>query len=385
MTLIGRDVLVVGGGIAGMSIARAFALRGASVRVLEQAAEITEVGAGIQISPNGGRVLEALGLAQAFAAVSDPSVAVCLKTETGDDVLRMDLAGRGRFGLVHRADLIEILHAGAREAGVEVVTGARVCEVAQCGAGAAVALEDGTKHRASLVIGAEGGQSPTRALLDGARTPSFTGQVAWRAVVPAPATLPREARVFMSAGRHVVLYPLRGGTLLNIVAVEERSEWTDEGWHHMGDPDAMRASFRAFGGPVAEGLAAVETCGVWGLHRHPVARAWHAPGVALVGDAAHPTLPFLAQGACMALEDAWALVRAFAGHDEDAAALAAYQAARRPRAVRIVNAATANARNYHLSGVRRVAAHTALRVLNSVAPGLMLSRFDWLYGYDATA
>ncbi len=384
MALSGRNVAVIGAGVAGLSVARAMALRGASVTVLEQAPAIAEVGAGLQVSPNGGRVVEALGLGAPFEAVSDASDAVVLRDVAGRRVLRMALAGRGRFALVHRADLIGVLERGARAAGVAIETGARVEGVTLEPRGAAVQVAGRGEWRPDLLVGADGLHSRVRAALEGAAAPRFSGQVAWRALIPCPGGLPAEAQVFMGPGRHLVAYPLRGGSLLNLVAVEERRAWAAEGWHHEGDPGDLRAAFAGFGGPVRDWLAAVDRCAVWGLFRHEVAGRWHAPGVALLGDAAHPTLPFLAQGACMALEDAWALAASLDTGREEAVALAAYQAARRPRVCRIVEAATANARNYHLRGPAASVAHAMLRAADRVASGRVLARFDWLYGHDPT-
>jgi salicylate hydroxylase len=131
-------------------------------------------------------------------------------------------------------------------------------------------------------------------------------------------------------------------------------------------------------------LAQVQHVHLWGLFRHPVAARWHDDRRAILGDAAHPTLPFLAQGASMALEDAWVLADTLSTHDTLAAGLAAYQARRKPRTSRIVAAANSNARAYHLSGLPRIVGHTGLRLLGRVAPATMLSRFDWLYGHDVT-
>ena len=192
----------------------------------------------------------------------------------------------------------------------------------------------------------------------------------------------------MGPGRHLVSYPLRGGTLRNIVAVEERKRWAEESWTLRDDAITLRVAFERFSPRVRGWLTQVEDPWLWGLFRHKVAETWVRPmgqgGAAILGDAAHPTLPFLAQGASMGLEDAWVLANELATHDTLPAALAAYQAKRKPRTTRIVAAANANARAYHLSGLPRMIGHTGLRLLGRVSPGTMLSRFDWLYDHDVT-
>ncbi len=378
MSLIGQQVLVLGAGVAGLAVARALALRGAAVTVLEQAAGLQDVGAGIQISPNGAAVLRGLGLGDPLDAAGLVNRAVVLRTAGGAQVLRMDLAGRD-YRLLHRADLIGLLATGAQDVGVRLRFGAQVASV-QAGA---VTLTGGEALAAPLVIGADGVKSLARAALNGRVAPFFTRQVAWRAVIPGDGG-ETEAEVFMAPGRHLVSYPLRGGTVRNIVAVEERGDWAAEGWSHSDDPANLRAAFTGFAPRVQGWLDQVSDVGLWGLFRHPVARHWHGDAIALVGDAAHPTLPFLAQGANMALEDAWVLAAAVSTHDTLAAALAAYQAARVPRTTRIVEAATRNARVYHAKGLRRMVLHGAMRTAGQVAPWLPLRRFDWLYREDVT-
>ena len=192
----------------------------------------------------------------------------------------------------------------------------------------------------------------------------------------------------MGPGRHLVSYPLRGGTLRNIVAVEERDRWAEESWTLRDDAITLRVAFERFSPRVRGWLTQVEDPWLWGLFRHKVAETWVKPmgqgGVAILGDAAHPTLPFLAQGASMGLEDAWVLANELATHDTLPAALVAYQAKRKPRTTRIVAAANANARAYHLSGLPRMIGHTGLRLLGHLSPGTMLNRFDWLYDHDVT-
>lgn len=393
MSLIGQQVTVLGAGVAGLAVARALALRGAQVTVLEQADAIREVGAGLQISPNGAAVLRALGLQAELDAASLRAQAVELRDGLdGDLVLRMDLAklrpGQG-WHFLHRADLIALLLDGARATGVDVRLLMRIDAVDLSGAKPRLTTAQSTVIEADLVIGADGLHSPLRAALNGATQPFFTNQVAWRAVIPNDPTDAAIAEVHMGPGRHLVSYPLRGGAWRNIVAVEERRRWVEEGWSLRDDPMELRLAFESFSPRVQGWLQQVEDVWLWGLFRHPVAPVWHhalsAGAVAILGDAAHPTLPFLAQGANMALEDAFVLARSLAGHDSIPAALASYQAARAPRCARIVKAANGNARAYHLSGPARDIAHAGLRLGGWLAPGLALKRFDWLYQHDVTA
>lgn len=393
MSLIGQPVTVIGAGVAGLAIARAMALRGAQVTVLEQADAIREVGAGLQISPNGACVLRALGLQAALDAASTRAEAVQLVDgPTGEPVTRLDLArlrpGQG-YHFLHRADLIALLLNGAEEAGVTLRLLSRIEGVDLSGQHPAVTLEGGERIDTPLLIGADGLHSKTRTALNGAETPFFTHQVAWRAVIPCEPGAAPVAEVHMGPGRHLVSYPLRGGSLRNIVAVEERQKWAEESWTLRDDPMDLRLAFEGFSSRVRGWLSQVEDPWLWGLFRHTVAGTWVKPmgqgGAVILGDAAHPTLPFLAQGASMGLEDAWVLAHSIATHDTLTAALLAYQALRKPRTTRIVAAANANARAYHLSGLPRMIGHTGLRLLGKVSPGTMLSRFDWLYDHDVTS
>jgi salicylate hydroxylase len=384
MRLDDMRIAVIGAGIGGLAVARALALRGADVTVMEQAAGIAEVGAGLQISPNGFAVLAALGLADALRSVR--GAAVHLRDYRGAGVLRLDLGrlGRAGFHFVHRADLIDLLAEGARAAGARFRLLQKVTGV-DPGPRPRVETASGAAFEADLVIGADGLHSVARTALNGITAPFFTRQVAWRALIPNDANHGPEVRVHMGPLRHVVSYPLREGSLLNLVAVQERAAWTSESWSQTDDPDALRAAFADFGGEVREMLAAVDTVHLWGLFRHPVARVWHRGGVAILGDAAHPTLPFMAQGACMALEDAWVLADALGRAETFEEGLTRYQARRETRARRVVEAANRNAWKYHLSfPPLRWAAHTALRVGGAVAPERMIRLFDWIYAHDVT-
>ncbi|MCA3506950.1 MAG: FAD-dependent monooxygenase [Rhodobacter sp.] len=385
MGLTGQSITVLGAGIAGLSCARALALRGARVTVLEQADAIREVGAGLQISPNGAAVLRALGLGAALDRAGLAAEGVRLiDGPSARPVLSMDLGHRD-FRLLHRADLIALLLDGAREAGVEVRLLQRIETVDLTGARPRIVTAEGAALVPDLLIGADGLHSRTRAALNGAAAPVFTGQVAWRAVLPEAVNPAPVAEVHLGPGRHLVSYPLRGGRQRNIVAVEERSRWVEESWSLRDDPMALRLAFAAFSPRVRGWLDRIGEVHLWGLFRHPVARRWHGGRAVLLGDAAHPTLPFLAQGANMALEDAWVLADCLARHDLPEAAFDAYQQARSARCARIVAASAANARAYHLASPLREIAHLGLRIGGWIAPQAALRRYDWIYGLDVTA
>jgi len=237
-----------------------------------------------------------------------------------------------------------------------------------------------------MVIGADGLRSALRGQMLGGDTPRFTGQVAYRAVLEAEGAPPVAPgpTVWIGPGRHLVSYPLRGGRSVNVVAVEARNDWRCESWVEPGDPDALRRGFAGWCPEVAALLARVETCHLWALFdRAPLPR-WSDGRVGLLGDACHPTLPFMAQGAAMAIEDAWVLADALEGRTPQDA-LKAYEFARKPRTSRLQNIARRNGALYHLSGPLGAAGVRArLGLARRLPAGLQLAPLDRVYGYDAT-
>jgi len=379
--LDGFTVGIVGGGIGGLTAALAFADRGASVSVLEQAKEFTEVGAGIQITPNAARVFQALGLLEFLPRIGIEAEAVVpVDGLTGKAITGFDLSAQSpRYHFVHRAKLLEMLVNACIGRGVQLHTNSRVASATDEGV---MSFEDvdATHAQFDLVVFADGIHSIGRALINGPTEPFFAGQVAWRAIVSGSMT--NAAQVIMGPGRHIVLYPL-GPNQINLVAVQERSNWAKEGWNHADDPANLQDAFSDFAPDIRALLEKVETVNLWGLFRHEVAQSWVKGRMTMLGDAAHPTLPFLAQGANLAIEDAYVLARSVE-RDGRVQGLGTYQNMRRPRVIRAIDAANANAKNYHLSGSQRWASHMALRGLGVVAPNAFLRRLSWLYDFDVT-
>ncbi len=364
MDLKTLSAAIVGGGIGGMAVATALAQRGAHVVLYEQAPALEEVGAGLQVSANGQRVLQALGIdASGVAQIS--SGTQMRDGHSGRDVVFLPGPAAGATWYVHRADLLTLLEQAARSAGAEIVLDRFVTP---------------GSLSADILIAADGGQSVWRSAVDGPITPLFTGQVAWRALVDAGDAAAPHASVALGSRAHVVTYPLRQGALTNIVAVEERSAWSEEGWKNKGDIAEFRDRFADFHGPEADWIARAKTVHIWALHLRPVAQRWYKDNVVLLGDAAHPTLPFMAQGACLALEDAWVLSDAIEAGGTVADGLSRYQNARRARAEAVVGLAKGNALKFHLPRPWSWAAHMVL----SMAGTRMARRLDWVYDYDAT-
>lgn len=382
-------VHVVGAGIAGLAAATALARRGATVTVSEQATALEAVGAGIQISPNGAAVLAALGLEADAARLGNRLGAVEMRDgPSGRPVLRLDLDAAGYdhpYRAFHRADLVGMLAEAAAGAG------------AQIRLGHTIGPQNSIPDDCDVTIGADGIRSALRARMfpqgtAGADEPAFTGNVAWRATVPLevyPAPMfdgaADHARLFMGPGRHLVCYPLRARGLLNIVAVEERRAWQAEGWMYPDAPENLRRAFAGMGAEVRALLDPVEIVHAWGLSRHPVPDVWHRGTCGLIGDAVHPTLPFMAQGGNLALEDAWVLAETLAEAPDIETAWRDFTAKRLARVRRAVAAAGRNARIYHMSPAPlRRALHGAMGLAGRIAPEAPLRRFDWLYREDVT-
>jgi 2-polyprenyl-6-methoxyphenol hydroxylase-like FAD-dependent oxidoreductase len=388
--------LIAGGGIAGMAAALALARESWQVTVCEQAAAPAEVGAGLQMSPNATKVLRMLGVFDAVAARAfRPVTAVMRDGCSGRLIYRVALGAMSvaRWGApylhVHRVDLLEVLSSAARRAGADIRGGARVEGYACHPEGPALKLAGGEILAGDLVIGADGIRSALRSQLNGPEAPEFTGQIAWRGTIPAgqlPAGLVApNVTVWAGSGRHLVTYCLRGGSLVNFVAVEERQEWTDEGWSAPGDPADLHRAFTGWHPDVTALLDHVGETFLWGLFGRPEQVRWVDGPMVLIGDAAHPMLPFMAQGAAMALEDVAVLVCKLRAGGDVSGALREYEERRWPRVARVQQKSIENGKLFHRRpGLARQGHWGLVSAVTRLAPGLAAGQLDWLYGHDAT-
>ena len=365
-----QNIAVIGGGLGGLCAALCFARRGASVTVYEQAPSFEEVGAGIQVASNGLRVLRALGLDPSSAFQGEGTT---LHDHLGRRVAVLPNSSSREVRLFHRPELLGLLEAGCQDAGVRLELGAKITP------------EDAPE--ADLFVAADGVKSAFRAhVAPDLAAPEFSGQAAWRALVRPPKPITRGGvSVYMGPGAHVVVYPIQQGELINVVVGEDTAERAAEGWQQEVSQADMAARLSAFGGPVGELIGRAEKVHLWGLFNHKLPPRWSEGNVVLLGDAAHAMLPYMAQGACMAFEDAWALAASWEKYDDPDAALGAYESLRVPRVARVMKAVRANATRFHHSNaVARVIGHTGLRAVSTLAPGLITRQFDWLYNYDVT-
>lgn len=390
-----RKALIAGGGIGGLTCALCLQGTGWDVRVLEQALEISEVGAGLQISPNGMKVLTRLGLEDAVRQNAyEPEILALRHGLTGKTVFEFSIRPdmQRTYGApylqIHRADLIDVLRTALedRRPGA-ILTGTRVDGYQQMDQTVSVQTGD-VVYEADLLVGADGIHSAIRDQMLGPAAPRFTGNVAWRAVVDRAALgdveVPPGAVIWAGPGRHAVTYPLRRGDLVNFVGVVERDDWQKESWTEQGSQQDMARDFPGWA-PLIQRL--IESAGTpyrWALFDRAPLDQWTDDRVALLGDACHPMLPSLAQGACQAIEDAWVLSAHLKSLDIPAA-LTGYVAARQRRAARVQSAARSNLTLFHAVGLGQAAMFGALGLANVVAPGLLRRKYDWVYRHDVTA
>lgn len=392
----GVRVAVVGAGLGGLTAALALLQRGYDVTVYEQAPELGEIGAGVQLSPNAMKVMRALGIEKEILAVAyEPEHHVIRSWRSGRVLSSTplkgalhDAYGAGYYGF-HRADLHLALQRLVPARNVRLgmkCTGVRVDAQS-----ARLAFEDGSEAESDVVIGSDGVHSAIRASLQGPESPRFTGNVCWRGLVPAHAMSPGEISpdmtVWFGPGASFIYYYVRRGELVNWVAMCEADEWRGESWKFEGDRDELIGRYRRWHPTVRKLIDRSDRYLKWALlDRDPLPR-WSEGRVTLLGDAAHPMLPYLAQGACMAIEDGYSIAASLARHPGDiAGALQEYDAVRRKRTARVQLLARARAVENHLtSPVARLKRDIRYALQRYADPSKHTYKIEWIYGHDVTA
>ena len=380
-------ILIAGAGIGGLSAASCLMKAGHQVEIHEQAPQLGEVGAGIQVSANAMHVLRHLGLEDAITAVGvRPEAYVFRLHDTGEVIQRFSLSQEELHGApytqLHRADLHDLLAARARELDRNVVRlNHKVTGFTESADGVELSFADGTSARGDMLIGADGLKSVVRAQMFGAAPATYTGDAAWRAVVPTE-RLPKDLleqvmSVFMGPDGHVVCYYLRDGTLLNFVGIVETDEVSEESWTVKLPWEELKAQYRGWHPALQTVIDAADKdqCYRWSLFNRPPIREWSTERVTLLGDAAHPTLPYLAQGAAMSIEDGAVLTRALGMRDSIADALQLYQRNRVDRTAKIVLQSNANRELFHLRSEAEIRARFSKKDEGD-------DRNSWLYSYN---
>jgi len=388
-----HHILIAGGGIGGMAAALALLNRGHDVDVYEQAPELKEFGAGVQISPNGTRALHALGVFKTLRQLScDTEGKEVRLWNTGRTWKLFDLGAEAieRYGFpyvtVFRPDLLQVLVDAVRARKPDAIhLGRRAIGVTQREGQVTFSLEDGEIVEGNALIGADGVHSVIRHKLYGGDRPRFFGMIAWRGVIPierVPQHISRDkATNWIGVGGHVVHYPLRAGKLMNFVGIQERRDWQVESWTTPGTAQECANDHAGWHPDVQALITASPSLFKWALMGRDPLPQWTTGNVTLLGDACHPTLPMLAQGAVMAIEDAVILGRCFDKYGDVATALSRYQDARIAVTTRKVAGANDNARRFHNPALRTEEGATAY-VDREWSRDAIIRRYEWIFTYN---
>lgn len=387
-------VLIAGGGIGGLACAISMLQRGFDVEVYERAGELREIGAGIQISPNGNRALDSLGvLPQLQALACDAQGKEVRLWNTGQSWKLFDLGPEAlrKYGYpyltVFRPDLLKVLGDEVRRLKPDAIRlGALCVGLHQDGQHVMLHLGDGTTAKGDVLIGADGVHSIIRSVLHGHDEVECAGMAAWRALIPMnllPERMARNVAInWIGPGGHLVHYPVQGGRLMNFVGTLEDKTWGAAPWTRPGTPEECHAAFLGWHDDIHTMIAHAPSVSRWALCKRPFLEQWTVGLATLLGDACHPTLPFLGQGAVSSLEDAIVLGRCLAEYSDAAEALRRYEGIRKPHTYTMVRKSAENENRFHNKALASPETGAEF-ITREWQPKAIGDRYDWLFNYDA--
>jgi salicylate hydroxylase len=385
-------IAIVGGGIGGLAAALALEQRGVEAIVCEQSPALSEIGAGLNLTPNAIKALRALGVENGVNAIASGSEFLNIRSwKSGRYISRMRRGDfRQKFGApnlsVHRADLLGVLSGALKSADIRV--GTRCVGVEVRDRNAVARFADGGEVEADVVVGADGIHSVVRNSLFGADVPRFTGCICWRGMAPASAVPPdiniQDGALWMGPHGHVVHYPVRRGELLNIVAHFDSDAWTEESWTRECDVSEPMSTYAGWNSELTRLYPCSERWYKWALYDRDPLERWSRGRATLLGDSAHAMLPYLGQGAAMAIEDAYALAATIVRQPDDLdGALAAYERIRAPRAKAAVLGSRARAKENHLpSRFAQIKRDLKFTLRERFGRDNTAFQVGWLYEYD---
>jgi salicylate hydroxylase len=390
-------ITIIGAGIGGLTAGLALLRKGFDVTILEQAPELKEIGAGLQLGPNATRVLYQLGLEPALSAIASEPLGKRVRLwNTGQIWPLFDLGtvSRERYGYpyltLHRADVHKVLADAVTGLKADAIRlGEKVTELDQDMNGIIIKTAGGNVYQADVAVGGDGVHSKVREALFGPDDAQYSGVMVWRGVIDA-ASLPAHLREpygnnWVGPGAHIVHYPLRSNQLINFVGAVERAEWGVESWSQKGSREECLNDFKGWHEDVQSMIKAIETPYKWSLMVREPMDTWSRGRITLLGDACHPTLPFLAQGAGMAIEDGYVLARALEKYrDAPELALTRYEEARKERTARVVRGSAANTKRFHNPELAK-AEGAAAYVSREWNEERVKERYEWLFQYDVDA
>jgi salicylate hydroxylase len=389
-------VAIIGGGIGGLAAALALNRRGIEVAVYEQSAAITEIGAGVNMSPNALKAFRLLGVEDAIVEIGHHAKRTMARNFKSGRVIRRQENSAGglearygaKFLTIHRADLLDVLAAALPDSIFHL---GHQCTGVEPGDTASTArFKNGHEIEADIIVGADGIRSAVRASLFGAGEPRFTGCVCWRGMVPMAALAPADRIMDMTAWwgphGHVVHYPVRRGALMNFVAHFDSDAWTEDSWTQECDLVELTDTFAGWNDYLHRLFRTSDKYYKWALYDRDPIEAWGRGTVTMLGDAVHPMLPYLGQGACTAVEDGCVLAELLApGPSDLAAALRAYEGLRIPRTTKIQAGSRARAKFNHLpSRFDRFKRDVSMAIKTRIGADKTMMQSDWIYDYEVT-